>query len=212
MKKKDLRGFRTEYTLASLDTDKAPANPLVLFDQWMEEAIMKNVSEPNAMTLATATPEGKPNARIVLLKELTHGRFVFYTNYESQKGRELEANPNAALVFLWLELQRQVRVSGWVEKVSADTSDAYFAQRPRESRIGAVISPQSRPIGRRDELEKAFIELTNQKDPVQRPEHWGGYQLWPEQIEFWQGRANRLHDRLLYERKDRSWEIIRLAP
>lgn len=212
MKKKDLRGFRTEYTLASLDTDKAPANPLVLFDQWMEEAIMKNVSEPNAMTLATATPEGKPNARIVLLKELTHGRFVFYTNYESQKGRELEANPNAALVFLWLELQRQVRVSGWVEKVSADTSDAYFAQRPRESRIGAVISPQSRPIGRRDELEKAFIELNNQTDPVQRPEHWGGYQLWPEQIEFWQGRENRLHDRLLYERKDRSWEIIRLAP
>ncbi len=212
MKKKALRDFRKEYTLASLDIDKVPSDPLILFDQWLEEAIKQNLSEPNAMTLATATPEGKPNARIVLLKELIHGRFVFYTNYESQKGQELEANPNAALVFLWLELQRQVRVSGWVEKVSAETSDAYFEQRPRESRIGAAISPQSRPIGRRDELEKAFTELNHQKEPVQRPEHWGGYQLWPEQIEFWQGRENRLHDRLLYKRKDRSWEIIRLAP
>ena len=212
MKKKDLRGFRKEYGLAILDPDKVPADPLVLFDQWLEAAIEQDLSEPNAMTLATVTPEGKPNARIVLLKELIHGRFVFYTNYESQKGRELEANPNASLVFLWLELQRQVRINGWVERVSDETSDAYFAQRPRESRIGAVISPQSRPIGRRDELEKVFAEFSSQKSHIQRPDHWGGYQLWPEQIEFWQGRESRLHDRLLYERKDKSWEITRLAP
>ncbi len=212
MKKKDLRGFREEYTLASLDVEQVPSDPLILFDQWLEAAIEQNLSEPNAMTLATVSPEGKPNARIVLLKELIHGRFVFYTNYESQKGRELESNPNASLVFLWLKLQRQVRVGGWVEKVSAETSDAYFAKRPRESRIGAVVSPQSRPIGRRDELDKAFRELNNREENIRRPDHWGGYQLWPEQIEFWQGRANRMHDRLLYQRKERSWTITRLAP
>lgn len=212
MEQKDLRGYRKDYTKNRLDRDKVPDNPLILFDHWLEDAIREKSGEPNAMTLATVTPDGKPAARIVLLKEVIHGRFVFYTNYESQKGRELELNPNAALVFLWLELQRQVRISGWVEKVSPEISDAYFNERPLESRIGAVVSPQSRPIGRREELEKSFLELRNQDKPVKRPEHWGGYQLWPEQIEFWQGRESRLHDRLLYVRKGNSWEIIRLAP
>ncbi|MFP4064188.1 MAG: pyridoxamine 5'-phosphate oxidase [Bacteroidales bacterium] len=212
MEKKDLRSFRTEYRLARLDRKSVPAEPFSLFNQWLGAAIGQGLSEPNAMTLATVTPDGKPAARIVLLKEFIHGRFVFYTNYESNKGRELESNPNAALVFLWLEMQRQVRISGWVERVSSTMSDEYFAQRPKETQIGAVISPQSRPVSHRDELEKAFRELQRKNTPVSRPPHWGGYQLWPEQIEFWQGRENRLHDRILYSRRDKSWEILRLAP
>ncbi len=212
MGNKDLRNFRQEYKLNNLEKDKVPADPLVLFHQWLEAAIDQGLTEPNAMTLATVNSDGNPAARVVLLKEIFHGRFVFYTNYESNKGRELEANPNAALVFLWLEMQRQVRVSGWVERVSTAMSDEYFAQRPEESRLGAVISPQSRPVSRREELEKAFRELQKQKATVSRPPHWGGYQLWPEQIEFWQGRENRLHDRILYSRKGKSWEILRLAP
>ncbi len=214
MKNKDLAGFRKEYAMASLDADKVPADPILLFDQWLDEAIKHALPEPNAMTLATMTAEGRPAARVILLKEIDQGRFVFYTNYNSQKGLDLQYNPQAALVFLWLELQRQVRVSGRVEKVSSATSDAYFASRPRQSQIGAIVSPQSQPIESRNALDQAFedMQARTTDQVIKRPTHWGGYHLIPDRIEFWQGRENRLHDRILYTLESLSWKIQRLAP
>ncbi len=214
MNKKNLATFRMEYTMTALDESKAPSNPIVLFSRWLDEAILQELPEPNAMTLATVTPDGKPSARVVLLKELDNGHFVFYTNYMSRKGRELRANPNAALVFLWLELQRQVRVSGQVEKVSAAVSDAYFAARPKNSQIGALASPQSQPVKNREEIEMQYFALHERfkSQKIGRPAHWGGYRLQPESIEFWQGRENRMHDRLLYEKQNDQWRIQRLAP
>lgn len=213
MKKKDLTSFRKEYNLASLDTADVPHKPIELFNGWLDEAIARKIPEPNAMTLATVTPGGKAAARVVLLKEVIDDRFVFYTNYNSRKGIELQANPHAALVFLWLELQRQVRVEGKVEKVDESVSDEYYASRPINSRIGAIVSPQSQVIESREELEKAFKILKNNNDPhLHRPEHWGGYQLIPDLVEFWQGRESRLHDRILYEKTGSGWTIKRLAP
>jgi len=214
MKNKDLTGFRKEYAMTSLDADKIPADPILLFNQWLDEAIQHALPEPNAMTLATITAEGKPAARVILLKEIDQGQFVFYTNYNSQKGLDLQYNPQAALVFLWLELQRQVRVSGRVEKVSSATSDAYFASRPRQSQLGTVISPQSQPIESRDALDQAFedMQVRTKEQAIKRPTHWGGYRLIPDRIEFWQGRENRLHDRVLYTLESLSWKIHRLAP
>ena len=214
MKEKDLNDFREEYNKAALDADRLPDSPLILFDQWLEEAIQSGQPEPNAMTLATVTPDNRPAARVMLLKEVAGDRFIFYTNYESQKGRELEANPHAALVFLWLDMQRQVRISGPAEKVSAARSDAYFAARPEESQIGALASPQSQTIDSREILEKKFAALKTQLQgkTIERPKHWGGYQVKAEQIEFWQGRQNRLHDRILYTKEDNQWRKQRLAP
>ncbi|TVR40681.1 MAG: pyridoxamine 5'-phosphate oxidase [Bacteroidia bacterium] len=208
-----MTSFRKEYNLASLDTADVPRDPIELFNRWLDEAIARKLPEPNAMTLATVTPGGKAAARVVLLKEVIDDRFVFYTNYNSRKGVELQANPHAALVFLWLELQRQVRVEGKVEKVGESVSDEYYASRPRNSRIGAIVSPQSQVIESREELEKVFNILKNNNDPhLHRPKYWGGYQLIPDRVEFWQGRESRLHDRILYLKKDNGWTIKRLAP
>ena len=214
MTNKDLRSFREEYTMHSLDESSVPPDPLVLFDRWLGEAISSKLPEPNAMTLATVTPEGKPSARVLLLKEVDQGRFIFYTNYESDKGKELLHQPHGALVFLWLELQRQVRVSGPVSRLDAATSDAYFALRPRPSQVGAIVSPQSRIIGSREELEKAFEKRWNDAGDqvIKRPAHWGGFALVPGRIEFWQGRESRLHDRILYTNIGKEWQISRLAP
>ncbi len=210
----DLASFRNEYTMAELDQSIAPSDPIVLFHQWLDEAVMRSLPEPNAMTLATVTPDGKAAARVVLLKAVDDGHFVFYTNYKSRKGRELESNPHAALVFLWLELQRQVRVEGTVEKVSAAASDAYFATRPRDNQIGALASPQSEPVSDRETLERQYLAVQKRYEgrKIGRPDQWGGYRLKPDSIEFWQGRKSRMHDRLFYNKQNGQWDVRRLAP
>ena len=198
-----------------LDESKVPANPIDFFRRWFNEAIASGSRLPDAMNLATATKDGKPSARMVLLKGVENDGFVFYTNYNSQKARELDENPRAALVLYWTQLDRQVRVEGRVERTSAAESDEYFQTRPRESQLGALASPQSEVIESRDVLEESFRKLDEQyrDQPVARPAHWGGYRLKPELIEFWQNREGRLHDRILYDRQaDGSWTIKRLAP
>ena len=198
-----------------LDEGKVPANPIDFFRRWFNEAIASGSRLPDSMTLATATKEGKPSARMVLLKGVENDGFVFYTNYNSRKARELDENPRAALVLYWTQLDRQVRIEGNVERVSAADSDEYFQTRPRESQLGAIASPQSEVIESRNVLEESFRKLDEQyrDQPVERPAHWGGYRLKPELIEFWQNREGRLHDRILYERQaNGSWAIKRLAP
>ena len=195
-----------------LDRDRLADDPMEQFAAWSAEA-REDVPLDEAMTLATVDEQGLPDARMVLLKGFDPDGFRFFTNYESAKGRELEANPRAALVIYWRELDRQVRVRGEVERLSPQDSDAYFASRPRDSRIAAAISPQSRPI-ERDELDRHFEEMLRglgDDDPV-RPEQWGGYLVRPFAIEFWQGRENRMHDRFLYTRNPGGWQIERLAP
>ena len=198
-----------------LDEKTADPDPLKQFQRWFDEARDKVSPLPEAMTLATATTDGRPSARLVLLKQVDDRGFVFYTNYRSSKARDLDANPFAALVLYWPQLERQVRVEGTVTRTSAAESDEYFRSRPRDSQIGALASPQSEVISSRDELERQLAELEAEfRDrEVERPEHWGGYRLKPERIEFWKGRPGRLHDRLLYERQqDGPWIIKRLAP
>jgi pyridoxamine 5'-phosphate oxidase len=208
-----LADLRKDYKLASLNESDADASPIRQFDKWLAEAIKAEIPESNAMTLATATADGKPSARIVLLKGFDERGFSFYTNYDSRKGLELAAQPNACLVFHWVELERQVRIEGRVEKVSAEEADTYFASRPLLSRIGAVASPQSRVIANREWLEQAFTAAQAQYgETVPRPAHWGGYRVLPELIEFWQGRRSRLHDRLRYRLAGSNWLIERLAP
>ncbi len=189
-------------------------DPIRQFRVWMDDAISSGIPEPNAMTLATATTDGKPSARVVLLKEVNENGFVFFTNYDSRKGRELTENPCAALVFDWHETERQVRVEGRVEKISAAESDAYFHSRPSDSRLGAWASPQSREIASREELDKLQQQTEDQFNgkEIPRPPHWGGFLVRPARIEFWQGRPNRLHDRIVYQLDQQGWEIIRLAP
>jgi len=199
----------------SLDEKTADPDPLKQFQRWFDEARARVSQLPEAMTLATATTDGKPSARLVLLKQVDERGFVFYTNYRSSKARDLEANPFAALVFYWPQLERQVRVEGTVTRTSAAESDKYFQSRPRDSQIGALASPQSEVIPNRDVLEQRLAELEEEYRgrEVARPEHWGGYRLNPERIEFWKGRPGRLHDRFLYElQSDGSWVIKRLAP
>ncbi|MEP6911550.1 MAG: pyridoxamine 5'-phosphate oxidase [bacterium] len=199
----------------ALDEKSVDPNPLKLFRRWFDEAIASGSRLPDAMTLATATKEGKPSARMVLLKQADEQGFVFYTNYNSRKSRELDQNPNAALVCYWVQLDRQIRVEGSVERVSAQESDEYFRTRPRESQLGAIASPQSEAIENREVLEQHFrdFEAMYRDRSVARPAHWGGYRLKPEMIEFWQNRSGRLHDRVLYERQtDGTWTIKRLAP
>jgi len=203
------------YSGEGLDENAVDPNPLTLFRGWLYGAKAAGIHLHEAMTLATATADGRPSARLVLLKQADERGFVFFTNYNSHKARELDANPQAALVFYWPQLERQVRIEGRVERVSAAESDAYFKTRPRESQIGAAASPQSEVVASRDVLEQRFRELeeTYQGREVERPEHWGGYRLRPERIEFWKGRPGRLHDRILYERQgDEDWTISRLAP
>ncbi|NJN88626.1 MAG: pyridoxamine 5'-phosphate oxidase [Leptolyngbyaceae cyanobacterium SL_7_1] len=206
--------LRQNYTLQALDESSVDPNPFQQFRRWFEEAVAAQLPEPNAMTLATATPEGIPSARMVLLKDLDERGFVFYTNFESRKGRELAANPHAALVFWWAELERQVRIEGRITKVANRDADEYFHSRPIGSQLGAWTSDQSRVIVDRSVLEQRLQALKEeyQNQPIPRPPHWGGYRLTPEAIEFWQGRPSRLHDRLQYTRQAESWRIERLAP
>lgn len=199
----------------TLDERTVDPNPFKLFRHWFDEAIASGSRLPDAMTLATANREGKPSARMVLLKQADELGFVFYTNYNSRKARELDENPHAALVCYWVQLDRQVRVEGSVERVSAAESDEYFRTRPRESQLGALASPQSEVIENRHFLEQRFRDFEGmyRDRHVSRPAHWGGYRLKPEVIEFWQNREGRLHDRILYERQsDGTWTIKRLAP
>ena len=206
--------LRRAYTLADLSEQDADPDPFRFFERWFDEAIHAEVREPNAMTLATLGADGQPAARIVLLKGMDAQGFVFFTNYESRKARELEAHPRAALVFWWEALERQVRIEGAVERVDAAESDAYFASRPRGSRLGAWASDQSRPIADRSVLEEKLAEVAAAYpgDAVPRPPHWGGFRLVPTLFEFWQGRASRLHDRLEYTPGSDGWTIRRLAP
>lgn len=207
--------IRKDYILQSLLEKDVQADAIRQFSAWWQEALHSEITEVNAMTLATASADGVPSARIVLLKGYDERGFVFFTNYESFKGQQLAENPRACLVFFWKELERQVRITGLVEKVSAAESDAYFSSRPEGSRIGAWTSPQSQVIESREwleEREKAYIKDFAGKQ-LTRPPHWGGYRVKPISIEFWQGRSNRLHDRLQYTLKeDGGWMIERLAP
>lgn len=207
--------IRKDYKLRSLLEKDVATHPLRQFDTWWQEALHSEIDEVNAMTLATASADGVPAARIVLLKGYDERGFVFFTNYESFKGMQLAENPRACLVFFWKELERQVRITGLVEKVSADESDAYFNSRPEGSRIGAWVSPQSQVITSREWLEEQEKKYIRDflAQPLNRPAHWGGYRVKPINIEFWQGRSNRLHDRILYTLQgDNAWTIERLAP
>jgi pyridoxamine 5'-phosphate oxidase len=209
-----LADIRTDYKLHSLDEADVAADPFVQFGKWWEDAVNSKIEEINAMTLATATADGIPSARIVLLKGFDERGFVFYTNYDSHKGRELAANNRAALVFFWKELERQVRIEGTVVKTSAEESKEYFDSRPAGSRIGALASPQSKIISNRAALDTKYSEMqaAYQHKEIPLPSYWGGYIVQPNLFEFWQGRSSRLHDRIQYQLTDGAWKIARLAP
>lgn len=214
MESPDLAALRAEYAREGLEEADAGTDPVDLFAQWLEVAVTAGIHEPNAMALATADTSGRPSVRIVLLKGFDAAGAVFYTNYDSRKGRELVANPLASAVLLWHQLQRQVRIEGRVERVEPGLSDAYFASRPRGAQIGAVASQQSRSVGDREALEAkvADVERTFDGRDVQRPEHWGGYRITLDAVEFWQGRADRVHDRLRFTRVGDGWSRERLQP
>ncbi|NCI45127.1 pyridoxamine 5'-phosphate oxidase [Sediminibacterium soli] len=207
--------IRQDYRLRSLNETDVAADPITQFGSWWKEAMHSQLEEVNAMTLATVSPEGKPAARIVLLKDYDANGFVFFTNYDSEKGRDMAAHPFAALVFFWKDLERQVRIEGTVAKLDAAESDAYFHSRPQASRIGAWASPQSTVVADREELEKRYetMQARFASGNIPRPEHWGGYLVTPTMIEFWQGRPSRMHDRLVYRLQDTGgWTVARLAP
>jgi pyridoxamine 5'-phosphate oxidase len=205
--------LRQEYMRAGLPEEQADSDPIRQFEKWFQEALEAALALPNAMTLATVSATEGPSARVVLLKGIDDGGFVFYTNYHSRKGRELDARPAACLVFLWSDLERQVRIEGRVEKVSAAESDAYYSTRPLGARLSAWASAQSEPVPGRGVLEMQLREIRDRHgEHPPRPPHWGGYRVVPQAIEFWQGRADRLHDRLLYRRSAEGWKIERLAP
>lgn len=211
----DLPDLRREYKKRRLRIKDLAAEPTEQFQRWFEEAQQAGVPEPNATALATATPSGRPSARMVLLKGVDERGFAFFTNYKSRKAKELEANPQAALVFWWQVLERQVRVEGQVRRMGPEEADVYFRSRPRESQLGAHASPQSQAVESRKALEERFEEVRSRYEgrEVPRPEHWGGFRLEPDAVEFWQGRPGRLHDRLRYRRTEGgTWTIERLAP
>ena len=222
----EIADIRKDYKLASLEEADVAANPIDQFTRWWNEAVASQIDEVNAMTLATANAAGVPAARIVLLKGYNPNGFIFFTNYESDKGKNLAQNPHAAIVFFWKELERQIRIEGTVEKVSAEESDRYFNSRPASSRIGAWASPQSAVIENRLVIEQNVERYSSifANDSIERPDHWGGYIVKPRSIEFWQGRSSRLHDRIRYTieasaynaatdtRSDANWKIERLAP
>lgn len=209
----DISAIRKDYSIKSLDTSDVNTNPITQFESWFEEAIKAEVLEVNAMTVSTLGLDGSPNGRILLLKGVDRG-FVFFTNYESEKGMELEKHNSASLTFFWPELERQVRVRGKVDKVTAEESDTYFFSRPSGSQIGAWVSPQSQVMTSREEINARQVDVEKQFEgkAMTRPPHWGGYRLIPNAIEFWQGRPSRLHDRIKYELQDGKWIIARLAP
>ena len=209
-----LENLRVSYRRASLDLPDCRPNPETQFESWFSDAVSSQCDEPNAFTLSTVALD-RPRARIVLLKGIHQGQFTFYTNYQSAKGRELEQNAHAAMTFLWLPLQRQVRIEGRIHKIDPKLSDDYFHKRPRGSQIGAIASPQSQKVPARADLEKLFAEAEKNfadEERLPRPSHWGGYGIVPDYFEFWQGRDNRMHDRIVYEKHENSWNLGRLAP
>lgn len=210
----NIADIRKEYMLESLDEETAGHDPVAFFKKWFSEAEAAEITEINAMTLATADAGGAPHARIVLLKGLDETGFVFFTNYDSAKGVQISANPKVALLFFWKELERQVRIEGIIEKVDPAESDAYFHSRPAGSRIGAWASPQSRRIEHRNILDTNYAKYEAEFSSIDipRPEHWGGYRVIPTAIEFWQGRASRMHDRIVFSHTGNGWERHRLAP
>jgi len=209
----DLAALRQEYMRAGLHEKDLAPDPFAQFGNWFDEALQSGIALPNAMTLATATKKGRPSARAVLLKGFDAHGFVFYTHYRSRKGRELEQNPQAMLLFCWEELERQVGIEGRVEQVPAAESDRYFASRPLGARLSAIVSPQSETVAGREDLEARLEEAAKRwRDAPPRPPHWGGYRLAPDRFEFWQGRRDRLHDRLCYRKSGGAWKIERLAP
>ncbi|MFZ4261311.1 pyridoxamine 5'-phosphate oxidase [Sphingobacterium sp. HJSM2_6] len=212
---KEIASIRQDYALSSLSESDVLPDPIHQFSKWFQEAMTSEVTEPTAMVLSTCDQQGRPSSRVVLLKDIKPEGLSFFTNYESRKGQELLANPYASVLFFWPELQRQVRIEAQVERLAALDSDAYFAIRPRGSQIGAIASPQSRLLKDRMELENLVKEVedrfTNEQH-IPRPIHWGGFLLSPTRVEFWQGRSSRLHDRVVYEKQESTWKIMRIAP
>jgi pyridoxamine 5'-phosphate oxidase len=212
--KPDFTSLRREYSKEKLDVETVGKDPVAHFEAWFMEALSANVAEANAMTLSTVTDNGRPSSRVVLLKGVENEKFVFFTNYQSNKGRELDANPYCALNFFWAELERQVRIEGRAARISEERSSEYFQSRPRGAQIGAWASPQSSPVSNRALLEQRYKELETRfkEDRIPKPKQWGGYEVDPFLMEFWQGRPNRLHDRILFVKTDNIWQIRRLAP
>ena len=211
----NLADIRKEYSKESLDIKTVNPDPVLQFEHWFDEALKADIPEPTAMHLATVNEHGRPSSRVVLLKGIERKKFVFYTNYQSKKGKELELNPACALTFFWPDLERQIRIEGVVERVDPETSTRYFQSRPRESQVGAWSSPQSVMIQDRNILEERVAQMTKKFEgyaTLPRPNQWGGYRVDPMLIEFWQGRPSRLHDRIQYTKIEDSWKIHRLAP
>jgi len=212
---KILQELRENYKKNVLLEADVPESPFLLFQEWMRLAINAKVKEPNAMTLATVDEKGFPDARIVLLKEIIDEEFVFYTNYNSSKAQHVESNPRVSLVFLWKDMERQIKIRGTATKVSRDVTTHYFNSRPRSSQLGAWVSPQSEKLESREQLDKMEAGVTDRFADIETipvPDHWGGYGISPYEIEFWQGRTSRLHDRLVYTKEGKSWNLIRKAP